>query len=65
MWCSRCWKNFTIRRRYDQHIASFLELMKVPYTGCNPRGLVLARGRDLSKMLAHHRRIAVPAFAVF
>jgi D-alanine-D-alanine ligase len=39
--------------------------MKVPYTGCNPRGLVLARGKDLSKTLVHHRRIAVPAFAVF
>src|SRR6202041_4047370 len=50
---------------YDQHIASFLELMKVPYTGCNPRGLILARGKDLSKTLVHHRRIPVPAFAVF
>jgi len=50
---------------YDQHIASFLELMKIPYTGCNPRGLILARGKDLSKTLVHHRRIAVPAFAVF
>jgi D-alanine-D-alanine ligase len=39
--------------------------MKVPYTGCNPRGLILARGKDLSKTLVHHRRIAVPAFAVF
>src|SRR6202000_874463 len=50
---------------YDQHIASYLELMKVPYTGCNPRGLILARGKDLSKTLVHHRRVAVPAFAVF
>jgi len=50
---------------YDQNIASFLELMRVPYTGCNPRGLMLARGKDLSKTLAHHRRIPVPAFAVF
>ena len=50
---------------YDQHIPSFLELMKIPYTGCNPRGLILARGKDLSKTLVHHRRIAVPAFAVF
>jgi len=39
--------------------------MKIPYTGCNPRGLILARGKDLSKTLVHHRRIAVPAFAVF
>jgi len=50
---------------YDQHIASYLELTKIPYTGCNPRGLILARGKDLSKTLVHHRRIAVPAFAVF
>ena len=50
---------------YDQNIASFLELMKVAYTGCNPRGLILARGKDLSKTLVHYHRIAVPAFAVF
>ena len=50
---------------YDQHIPSLLELMQVPYTGCNPRGLILARGKDLSKTLVHFRRIAVPAFAVF
>ena len=50
---------------YDQNVASFLELMQVPYTGCNPRGLILARGKDLSKTLAHHRRIPTPAFAVF
>lgn len=50
---------------YDQHIPSYLELMQMPYTGCNPRGLILARGKDLSKTLVHFRRIAVPAFAVF
>ncbi len=58
-------EEFHYQTAYDQHIASFLELMKVPYTGCNPRGLVLARGKDLSKTLVHHRRVAVPAFAVF
>ena len=31
---------------YDQHIASYLELMKIPYTGCNPRGLILARANE-------------------
>jgi D-alanine-D-alanine ligase len=50
---------------YDQNVASFLELMRVPYTGCNPRGLMLARGKDLSKTLVHYHRIPVPAFAVF
>jgi D-alanine-D-alanine ligase len=50
---------------YDQNVASYLELMRIPYTGCNPRGLMLARGKDLSKTLVHYRRIAVPDFAVF
>jgi D-alanine-D-alanine ligase len=50
---------------YDHNVASYLELTRVPYTGCNPRGLMLARGKDLSKTLVHYHRIAVPAFAVF
>ncbi len=34
---------------YDQHVVAFLELLRVPYTGNNPRGLVLARDKALSK----------------
>jgi D-alanine-D-alanine ligase len=50
---------------YDQNVASYLELLRIPYTGCNPRGLILARGKDLSKKLVHYHRIPTPAFAVF
>ena len=50
---------------YDQNVASYLELLRVPFTGCNPRGLVLARGKDLSKKLLTYHRIPLPAFAVF
>jgi D-alanine-D-alanine ligase len=50
---------------YDQNVASYLELLRMPYTGCNPRGLVLARGKDLSKKLLIYHRIPLPAFAVF
>jgi D-alanine-D-alanine ligase len=50
---------------YDQNVVSHLELLRIPYTGCNPRGLMLARGKDLSKKLVHYHRIPVPAFAVF
>jgi D-alanine-D-alanine ligase len=50
---------------YDQNVASYLELARIPYTGCNPRGLVLARGKDLSKKLLLYHRIPLPAFAVF
>ena len=49
---------------YDQNVASYLELLKVPYTGCNPRGLMLARGKDLSKKLLLYHRVPLPAFAV-
>jgi D-alanine-D-alanine ligase len=50
---------------YDHSVVSYLELLRVPYTGCNPRGLILARGKDLSKKLVHYHRVPVPAFAVF
>lgn len=50
---------------FDQNVASFLEISRVAYTGCNPRGLILARGKDVSKKLLHYHRIPVPEFAVF
>ncbi len=50
---------------YDQHVASFLELMKQPYTGCNPRGLMLARDKALCKKIMSYHRIPVPDFLVF
>lgn len=50
---------------YDQNVASYLELLRIPYTGCNPRGLMLARGKDLAKKLLHYHRIPVPDFVVF
>jgi len=49
---------------FDQHVASFLELIRVPYTGCNPRGLTLARDKALSKTLLSYHRIPVPDFLV-
>jgi D-alanine-D-alanine ligase len=50
---------------YDQHVVSYLELMKRRYTGCNPRGLMLAHDKALSKQVMHYHRIPVPEFAVF
>ncbi|MGD9502229.1 MAG: D-alanine--D-alanine ligase [Methyloceanibacter sp.] len=49
---------------FDQNVVSFLELVHVPYTGCNPRGLMLARDKALSKQILHYHRIRVPRFAV-
>lgn len=50
---------------FDMNVVSYLELLRVPYTGCNPRGLLLARDKALSKKLVAYHRIAVPDFAVF
>lgn len=50
---------------YDQHVVSYLELMKRRYTGCNPRGLMLAHDKALSKKVLAFHRIPVPDFAVF
>jgi D-alanine-D-alanine ligase len=50
---------------FDQNVVSYLELLRIPYTGCNPRGLMLARDKGLSKKLLAYHRIPVPEFAVF
>jgi len=50
---------------FDHHIAGYMELMKQRYTGCNPRGLLLAHDKALSKKLMTFHRILTPKFAVF
>ena len=50
---------------YDQHVVAYLELLRQPYTGCNPRGLLLSRDKPLSKQLLAYHRIPTPGFAVF
>ena len=49
---------------FDQNVVSYLELLKVPYTGCNPRGLTLSRDKALAKKLMAYHRIPVPDFVV-
>jgi D-alanine-D-alanine ligase len=45
---------------FDQNVVSYLELLRVPYTGCNPRGLMLARDKALAKLLLAYHRVPVP-----
>jgi D-alanine-D-alanine ligase len=49
---------------FDQNVVSYLELLKTPYTGCNPRGLTLARDKALARKLLAYHRIPAPDFAV-
>ncbi|QDS92385.1 Ddl-like protein [Roseimaritima multifibrata] len=50
---------------YDQAVTSYLELMRQPYTGCNPRGLLLSKDKSLCKKILTYHRIPTPKFAVF
>ena len=58
-------EEFLGRQEFDHHVVSLLELMQVPYTGCHPRGLILARDKALSKKLLAYHHLAVPKFAVY
>ena len=49
---------------FDQNVVSYLELLHLPCPGCNPRGLILARDKALSKKLLAYHRIRVPEFIV-
>jgi D-alanine-D-alanine ligase len=49
----------------DQNWVSYLELLHVPYTGCNPRGLMLSRDKALAKKVLTYHGIRLPGFVVF
>ena len=49
---------------FDAHVVSYLVLLKLTYTGCNPRGLALARSKAITKKIAAYHRVRVPAFFV-
>ena len=49
----------------DFYIVSYLDMLGIPCTGCNARGLLLSRDKALSKKLLSYHRIRVPKFRVF
>ncbi len=49
----------------DQNWVSYLEMLLIPYTGCNPRGLLLSRDKALSKKVLAYHGVPLPDFAVF
>lgn len=50
---------------YDHYVVAYLELMRQPYTGCNPRGLMLSRDKVLTKQVLAWHRVATPDFQLF
>ncbi|REJ95081.1 MAG: D-alanine--D-alanine ligase [Planctomycetota bacterium] len=49
---------------YDHAIVSYLELMRQPYTGCNPLGTMLSRKKALAKKILLHHDLPTPRFTV-
>jgi D-alanine-D-alanine ligase len=47
---------------YDSAVVGWLELHKQPYTGCNPRGLLVANDKALCKKVLSYHRIRAPRF---
>lgn len=50
---------------FDYNVVAYLELLRQRYTGCNSRGLVLARDKSISKKILHYHRIPMAGFEVF
>jgi D-alanine-D-alanine ligase len=63
--CFNLTEDFNGVGQRDQHIVSYLELLNHAYTGCNPRGLTLARDKALTKKILAYHGIKVPRFEVF
>jgi D-alanine-D-alanine ligase len=49
----------------DYKIVSLLEMLNIKYTGCNSKGLLIARDKALSKKVLKHHKIATPNFLTF
>ena len=50
---------------YDHYVVAYLEMMRQPYTGCNPRGMMISRDKFLTKQVLAYHRILTPAFHLF
>jgi D-alanine-D-alanine ligase len=50
---------------WDANVVAYLELARVPYTGCNSRGLVLSRDKALAKKVLSYHRMPLADFHVF
>ncbi len=50
---------------FEPHVAALLELRDIPYTGSNPRGLMVARDKALTKAILARHAVRVPAFEVY
>ncbi|MCU0772348.1 MAG: ATP-grasp domain-containing protein [Verrucomicrobia bacterium] len=53
---------FRNNRAFDQHMAGYLELCGIPFTGCGAFGLALAKHKGISKEILACNGLCVPRF---
>ncbi|MHB9155675.1 MAG: D-alanine--D-alanine ligase family protein [Endomicrobiales bacterium] len=51
--------------RFDKNLPSLLELLRIPYTGCGPMGLMICNNKALTKKVLMYHDIKVPRFSVY
>lgn len=49
---------------FDQNVVSYIELLGTPYTGTNPKGMIIGRDKALSKKILAYHKIPTPKFQV-
>jgi D-alanine-D-alanine ligase len=57
-------ESFLNDRSNEPNIPALLELLKVPYTGATPDGLLLCKDKALAKTILVYHKIRVPRFVV-
>lgn len=55
-------EEFNYETQSDYKVLALLDMMNIRYTGCNPKGLLLARDKAISKKILKHHRIGTPKF---
>ena len=58
-------EEFHGRASFEAHVPSFLEMLGVAYTGCNPQALSLCRDKGMSKKVLNYHGIVTPGFCIF
>ena len=59
-----CLEGFDEVATWDANVVGYLEMLKLPYTGCNSLGMLLGRDKSLTKTLLSYHRIPVPRFLI-
>ena len=57
-------ESFRDDRSLEPNIPALLDMMKVPYTGSAPDGLLLCKDKALAREVLSHHRVRVPRFVV-